>query len=212
MSTLNYVTQKYNIDLSKTPENKYIFIPDTRRTDLTKLFSELNFKSGAEIGVLNGEYSAQICTDNPQAKLYAIDPWITYSDYVDFKEELKIIGAYQKAINNLSKHKNCKIIRKTSMDAVKKFDDESLDFVYIDANHLLKYVVEDVVEWSKKVRKGGIVSGHDFILDKKTWDWCHVVPALDAYINAYNIDQLFILGKRFTKNRDFLLSWFFVKQ
>ena len=49
------------------------------------------------------------------------------------------------------------------MDAVKDFKDESLDFVYIDANHGYESTKEDIREWSKKVKKGGIVSGHDYV-------------------------------------------------
>ena len=48
------------------------------------------------------------------------------------------------------------------MEAVKQFKDGSLDFVYIDGNHTFEYVINDIAEWSKKVRKGGIISGHDY--------------------------------------------------
>lgn len=42
--------------------------------------------------------------------------------------------------------------------------DGSLDFVYIDANHEYEFVRSDIQTWLPKVRKGGILSGHDFIL------------------------------------------------
>ena len=37
----------------------------------------------------------------------------------------------------------------------------SLDFVFIDASHIYKYVAEDIDLWEPKVKKGGLVSGHD---------------------------------------------------
>ena len=212
MKTLDYIVKKFNLDLTQqTSEGRYVVIPGKRRTDLVKLFAELNFKVGAEIGVMRGKFSEIICQNNPQLKLFAIDSWKAYKDYNDLLREINYQNLYNETVKRLSKY-NCKIIRKTSMEAVGNFKDESLDFVYIDANHTLKYIIEDIVEWTKKVRKGGIVSGHDFNEDKKALRISHVVPALNAYIASYNINCVFILGKRWTKDRDIIRSWFFVKQ
>ena len=93
------------------------------------------------------------------------------------------------------------------------FKDESLDFVYIDGNHGLKNVVHDIVEWSQKVRKGGIVSGHDYRNPQNNRSY-HVVQAVNAYMVAYKIMPWFILGsKRVLKGevRDGARSWMFVK-
>jgi hypothetical protein len=212
MNTLNYIVKKYKIDLSEIPQDKYIYIPDMLRVDLAELFAELNFKTGAEIGVLAGKYTMQICDNNPQAKVYAIDCWRSYEGYVDFTNEYQILGNYHDAIKHLSPYKNCEIMRSTSMEAVNFFKDESLDFVYIDANHLLRYVVDDITEWAKKIRKGGIVAGHDFLIDEKQLWWNHVYCALNAYASAYKIDQIFVLGGERTGHRDYLRSWFFIKQ
>jgi predicted O-methyltransferase YrrM len=67
------------------------------------------------------------------------------------------------------------------MEAVKDFKDESLDFVFIDGNHQYSYVLEDITEWSKKVRSGGIVSGHDYFefLDNG------VIRAVNEYVKQY---------------------------
>ncbi len=50
------------------------------------------------------------------------------------------------------------------MDALEDFEDNSLDFVYIDGDHNFKHISEDIYEWTKKVRSGGIVSGHDYLI------------------------------------------------
>jgi predicted O-methyltransferase YrrM len=47
--------------------------------------------------------------------------------------------------------------------AADDFLDNSLDFVYIDAGHRFDDVVQDIIKWTKKVRKGGIISGHDYM-------------------------------------------------
>jgi len=54
------------------------------------------------------------------------------------------------------------IVRATSAAASELFADESLDFVYIDANHAYLHVLEDLRLWTPKVRSGGLVAGHDY--------------------------------------------------
>jgi predicted O-methyltransferase YrrM len=49
-----------------------------------------------------------------------------------------------------------------SVDAAKKFDDESVDIVFIDADHSYEGVMEDIKAWLPKVKVGGILSGHDY--------------------------------------------------
>lgn len=34
--------------------------------------------------------------------------------------------------------------------------------MFIDANHLYKYVKEDILIWTKKIKTEGIISGHDY--------------------------------------------------
>lgn len=55
-------------------------------------------------------------------------------------------------------------IRKTSVEAAKDFEDGSLDAVYIDAEHDEENVRADIRAWRPKIKRGGILSGHDFIL------------------------------------------------
>lgn len=55
-------------------------------------------------------------------------------------------------------------IRKTSLEAAKDFEDGSLDAVYIDAEHDEESVRADIRAWRPKIKRGGILSGHDFVL------------------------------------------------
>lgn len=72
-------------------------------------------------------------------------------------------------------------IRKTSVDAAGDFEDESLDAVYIDAEHDEESVRTDIQTWLPKIKKGGYLSGHD-------WWLSHIeklVRGLNREINVY---------------------------
>lgn len=191
MNTLDYIGSKFGLDLNaRLP----IEIPDIGRNGLAELFRELGFKSGAEIGVSEGEYSEILCKANPEAKLYSIDPWIPHKGYTDFVRTGTFEKAYTKTKARLAPY-NCEIIKKFSMDAIKDFADESLDFVYIDGDHNFQNCTNDIAEWSKKIRYGGIISGHDYIRHNKPTN-IHVYEVVRGYTEAYNIKPWFLLAAK----------------
>lgn len=190
-------------------------IPDCSRDDLPEFFKQMGYKVGAEIGVKKGEFSEKFCQAG--FKFYAIDPWQSNKDYDDSHTQARLDFLYEHTQRVLSPYPDCTIIRKTSMEAVKDFEDGSLDFVYIDANHQLKYVIEDLVEWSKKVRPGGVISGHDYIYTKLTSQAaiCHVIYAVNAFTAAYKIKKWYLLGRgerREGEMRDRFRSWMWINQ
>jgi len=178
------------------------------RVDLAKHFAELGFNTGAEIGVDGGFYSAELCKANPGLKLYCIDPW----DLNEGKSSAHRVRKYAEAKKILAPY-NATLIKKLSMDAVKDFADGSLDFVYIDGNHNFDYVMMDIIEWSRKVKKGGIVSGHDYS------DGTHVgvKDAVDVYVKHHflrlellNVPDPSCIPKDSDDKAG--LSWWFVKK
>ncbi len=150
--------------------------------DLVKYFGELEFTKGAEIGVAEGYFSEAMFQAIPNLKLYCIDIWQPYHGNRWSGSTERNNHHFKTASERLSKY-NAHIIREMSMDAVKRFEDGSLDFVYIDANHSFDYVMQDLNEWSKKVRVGGIVSGDDYYDFRKAG----VIEAVDAYTKAHEI-------------------------
>ena len=102
-------------------------------------------------------------------------------------------------------------MRDYSMEAARRFADESLDFVYIDANHDYRHVREDITEWSKKVRKGGIISGHDYLNSLDGVDY-GVKKAVDKWVKVNKIRYLFILNKQDKNIKVISPSWMFVKK
>jgi hypothetical protein len=53
------------------------------------------------------------------------------------------------------------IIKDYTTNAANQVADESLDFVFIDADHGYEGCLRDIKAWAPKVRKGGRVIGHD---------------------------------------------------
>lgn len=212
MNTLDYILKKFQLnfdDKTRMP----IEIPNIGRDNLPDLFKELDFKVGAEIGVLDGEFSEKLLKPNKDLKLYCIDPWKLVGDFDDYDSE-RLKRAYITAKKRLSKY-NCAIIKKTSMQAVSSFADGSLDFVYIDGDHEFKSVSMDISEWIRKIRIGGIICGHDFkrYVDLKRTR-CHVQEVVNAYTWAYHIRPWFVLGRKEKKEgeiRDKERSWMWVK-
>jgi hypothetical protein len=204
--TLDHILRKFGLDVvGEKPRQPYRV--DFRRTKLPGLFAELGFKEGAEIGVEEGLFSEELCQAIPGLRLHCVDPWIAYSGYRNHVSQAKLDGFYNTTVERL-KHYDCNIIREFSMDAVHEFENKSLDFVFIDGNHDYQNVVNDISEWSKKVRKGGVVSGHDYYKPKNQC-FSHVPYAVDGYVRSYRIETWFVLVDDRT---GFSNSWLWVKE
>jgi len=175
------------------------------RDDLPNFFKEMGYKVGAEIGVYKGEFTEKLCKTG--MKIYGIDPWIVYKNYRKHPKELEYDELYKITMDRLSPY-DFTLIKKTSMDALEDIPDESLDFVYIDGNHSLPYITQDIYEWNRKVRVGGIISGHDYFISSHNPYWiriCHVKYAVDACAKIFEVKNLYIL------NKDRHPSWMWIK-
>ena len=170
------------------------------RTELAKYFAKLGFTKGAEIGVYLGYYSGVLLDNIPDLELLCVDSW----DKHIWRER-----AYAVAVEVLSRYAGAKILRGSSMNIVKTVLSESLDFVFIDADHSYQSVKNDIQEWSKKVRHGGIVSGHDYLLGRQT---VQVIQAVDEYIKENNLTLLLTDHDRKNPCKDDRQPcWYFVK-
>jgi len=171
-------------------------IPNVDRwSSLVKLFRDLDFRVGAEIGTERALFARRLCHVNPQLKLYCVDPWQAYKGYREHVSQPKLDGFYDLAKARLAPY-NATLVRKFSVDASRDFKDESLDFVYVDGNHNLLHVIQDLWYWVPKVRVGGLVCGHDYIERKNYSYGMHVIPAVNAYTQAFRINPWFLLGRK----------------
>lgn len=205
---IDHICRKYAVTIR---EKSYTFIPNMGRNDLAVLFYELGYRSGAEIGVEEGRYSEVLCKANPRLTLYCVDPWVVYPGYRSYFDQKKVDEYYSSAVQRLA-GTGCIFIKAFSMEAVKRFGDRSIDFVFIDANHSFISVVEDIYYWSQKVRSGGIIAGHDYIRRRKPTS-THVIQAVNGFTDAYRIHPWFVTGHREkieSMERDDSHSWFWL--
>jgi predicted O-methyltransferase YrrM len=164
------------------------------------LFRDLGFTKGAEIGVYRGRFSTTLCAPNPDLALIGVDAWDAYTDYKDYNSE-DLQNSFLAAKQRTAGY-NITLVKARSTEAAQRIPDESLDFVFIDANHDYEYVVEDIAAWSKKVRKGGLVCGHDYVVN--TEFNFGVIDAVNGWCRTHNIKPLFLW-------RDQCPSWMYVK-
>ena len=213
MDNVDYILNKFNLnfdDKTRMP----IEIRDFDREGMASLFQELGFKIGAEIGVRGGGYSAILCRAIPGVRLYGVDPYVPHKGYLDHTRKSTFDKFHEEAKARLAPYENYHFIEKFSLDAVKDFANNSLDFVYIDGNHDFYNVTADITFWSEKVRPGGIISGDDFFKHKGP-SRIHVYQVVKALAVAYSIRPWFVLGADETvpgEKRDSGRSWMWVKQ
>jgi len=209
------MTISEGIKLKSKRRDGRIEIPDCSRNDLPAFFKEMGYKVGVEIGVERGYYTKRLCDEGLQ--MYGIDPWKMYDGYLFTKGQEGLDAYYEHAKELLAPYR-CNLIKKTSMEAVEDFEDESIDFVYIDGHHGFKYIAEDLWEWNKKVKVGGVVSGHDYARNTKPPYHpytLHVKDVVDAFIRAMKIKEWYVLGRYETlpeEKRDSWRSWMWIKK
>lgn len=170
-----------------------VSVPKLDRLGAAQTFAELGFASGAEIGVASGVHSELLLKTIPELTLHCVDPWVQTDGYESFHH--RRLYQWRRQAYSILRPLGAIIHRQTSMDAVKDIPDHSLDFVYIDGAHDFRHAAEDIYEWSKKVRPGGVLYGHDYILKPYGRYACHVPQIVKAYVEAFSVKNWLIFGE-----------------
>ena len=74
-----------------------------------------------------------------------------------------------------------------SVEASKRFVSNSLDCVYIDANHDAEPFLADLDAWWPKVKSGGLFCGHDAYDSTEGGRYCKVGSTIKKWIYDKNI-------------------------
>ena len=216
MNPNKYIREKYDGKIIHADGVNYI--EGMVRDNLYEIFNELGYKVGAEIGVRMGNNAVAMFQRVQDLKLYLIDSWCNYGEYFTQNDDHDLLYCFAAARRRLEDY-NGVFIRKFSADAVKEIEDNSLDFVYIVANHSYDYCMMDIIMWTQKVRKGGIVSGHDYRVTRecpgRDRNNCGVDDAVTDYTNFHRISDVYVTTlpspDQESRPSDTELSWFFVR-
>jgi len=156
------------------------FIVRKGRDRFGELFRRLSFTKGAELGVHKGLFSKELCKAIPGIDLTCVDAWKRYGGFSQERMDV-YYGMAQEA---LAPYK-ATFVRKKTFDAAGDFRDGEFDFIYIDAGHTFDECALDLILWSRKVKRGGIIALHDFHL---TGD---VATAVEAYVRGHSVEMWF---------------------
>lgn len=168
-----------NLPIAVAPWNR-----NQGRPGLSLVMGDLGFTTGIEIGVGLGRSAKSWCNAMPDLHLICIDPYLAYSSINNQERQDR---AYEKAKAILSGY-NVELVCKPSGDVAAMFDDESVDFVYIDGDHTFDAVIVDIVKYVPKVRMGGLVLVHDYFHFRTGG----VVAAVDGYTRCHGIDPWYV--------------------
>lgn len=112
----------------------------------------------AEVGVFKGDFSKSILDITQPRQLYLVDAWAS-----DRYNESLITVIKDKLKSEIDK-KIVHIRRGFSTEVVAQFEDTYFDWIYIDTDHSYVTTLEELNLYSKKVKPGGIIAGHDYII------------------------------------------------
>jgi len=144
-----------------------------------------------EVGCWKGRSAAymavEIINSGKNIDFYCVDSWL--GDRIGGVGKVDVYDEFfiniQPVINNI------KIIKNFSDVASKQFEDQTLDFIFIDASHDYQSVKLDLESWFPKVKKGGTIAGHDYTtaagVKKAVDEWfqCKGIPINTNHQNVW---------------------------
>lgn len=169
----------------------------TRRDDVAALFPEGGV--GVELGVAAGDFSERILQFDHVGYLYSIDMWAGDRGHG--------IEQYREAIARLSPYKDRNALMRMRFDeALQLFNDESLDFIYVDGYaHDGELNGQTFRDWLPKLKSGGIIAGDDYAPD-----WPLVMAAVDTFC-AENGLELHVIDCHEDSWNSMYPTWFAMK-
>jgi len=168
------------------------------------IFNQLSSNNiGAELGVFEGEFSDILNKSQKFSKLYLVDIFEGDMYSGDKNGEngkvINLMHSYNNLLKKYQTDKGVEIIKNTSVNFLNSLDNDSLSFVYIDADHSYEGAKQDLNLSRLKVHKNGIISGHDY----NQYRFEGVFRAVNEFVQKFN------LTVSFTKE-DKLASFFII--
>ena len=151
------------------------------------------FPSGSrfvEIGCWKGKSAAYMCVEiansDKNIEFFCVDTWEGSVEHEGIKELPKLYDIFIDNMRPVGEYYFP--LKMTSLEAVKKFKDNSLDFVFIDASHEYEDVRDDIIAWYPKVKPGGIIAGHEYYHEEYDW-FPGVKQAVNELLTGFTPDE-----------------------
>lgn len=165
--------------------------PISSRNEFARLLNRMQLKGTAvEVGTHRGDFARTFMNDWEGRLLCCVDPWCKLPGY-DYQEAFLWSSTdrhtdYLVTKSKLNKFGNrVKLMQQTSEEACKAFNENSIDFVFLDGNHEPPYVEQDIDIWWPKISHGGILAGHDFLCPGPDASWGkYIQPAILNFVYA----------------------------
>jgi hypothetical protein len=108
-----------------------------------------------ELGVCAGENAIDINNALNCERIVLVDLWHEkYNDHV--------FEWMQSTLNRFMDIKHSVMIRANAIFIYDIFKDNSIDYLYIDDSHSPEHVLNELCLYWPKIKRGGIISGHDY--------------------------------------------------
>lgn len=168
--------------------------------DFQSIYTEMVEKSkdnshfveiGAWMGKSTSYMAVEIANSNKNIKFDTIDTWAG-SDEESHKEIINGLemSLYDKFISNVSPIINyINPIIGYSEYIADTYENESLDFVFLDGAHDYESIKKDIEKWYPKVKMNGVIAGHDYNehgIEGNEWEG--VVRAVNEFFGKDNIE------------------------
>src|SRR6056297_3380153 len=159
-----------------------------RMQDVSDLIQENNWEYGAELGVAMGQTLFHVLNENPGLKMIAVDSYDFHYGKGDkystgFKEyDPELQETFRNHVESFARNygNRLKLFILPTVIAAEEIENESLDFVFIDADHRESYVRSDIAAWLPKINESGFMLGHD-------WKFNSVKNAIDGMLPGYKL-------------------------
>lgn len=136
---------------------------------LSETFPAVAELLGAEVGVFRGENSAHLLFALPNLYLYLVDAWRPDPYLLQRNRFHALAKGPANRFSIWESQARRAVAFAGRRAAIRKQDFRStagtppeLDFVFLDAAHSFADTADQISVWSRRVRSGGIVSGHDY--------------------------------------------------
>jgi len=164
---------------------------------LPKLINQFGYKVGAEVGVAYGGHSESMLRNTKIETLYSIDPYSLEHDNTDGYTRPNGVNFTQKEYEELNAFAQTRLqklfgsrsqfMRLSGHAAFSHFHFNHilLDFVFIDARHRYEDLYTDIFLWKEVIKKGGMISGHDYGHES----YPGIKQAVDQWFDKVNVED-----------------------